>query len=57
MIMGVDHIALSCKNIEEAYKYLIAIGYRLKFTFHNLSNHPAKIKDLKQYHPLQTHIQ
>jgi catechol 2,3-dioxygenase-like lactoylglutathione lyase family enzyme len=51
MILGVDHVALSCQDINDGAKVLIETGYRLKFLQEAVPNHPAKRHLLKSYEP------
>lgn len=54
MILGVDHIALSCENVVHGAKLLGEVGYRAKFIQEGLSNHPAKQSLLTVYDPLHS---
>lgn len=49
MILGVDHIALSCGDIYQGAQLLNESGYRIKFLQTNVPNHPAKQLFLKSY--------
>jgi hypothetical protein len=43
MILGVDHIALSCINLQQSVKVLEKSGYICRFTESKLLHHPAKL--------------
>lgn len=51
MILGVDHVAFSCENIESCCSELEKKGFRTEFMQQNLPNHPAKKNFLKNYCP------
>jgi len=51
MILGVDHLALSCQDVNDGAKVLIDAGYRLKFVQETVPNRPAKRHLLKSYEP------
>jgi hypothetical protein len=54
MILGVDHIALSCKNISQGAKLLAEEGFRVKFVQEDVPNHPSKRHLLTSHHPLHS---
>ena len=54
MILGVDHIALSCEDVVHGVKLLGEVGYRAKFVQEGVSNHPAKRHLLTSYDPLHS---
>ena len=51
MILGVDHLALSCAALEPAIQQLTAFGFRLDFAQPDLPNHPGKKPLLKDFQP------
>ncbi len=51
MILGVDHLALSCTALEPAIQQLTAFGFKLDFAQPDLPNHPGKKPLLKDYQP------
>lgn len=52
MILGVDHIALSCDNLATGCAVLEAAGWGIRFREDALPNHPAKRPFLRRYQPL-----
>ena len=50
MILGVDHIALSCDDLAAGCAVLEAAGWGIRFREDALPNHPAKRPFLRQYH-------
>ena len=54
MILGVDHIALSCEDVVYGAKLLGEVGYRAKFVQEDVPNHPAKRYLLMSYDPLHS---
>ena len=52
MILGVDHLSLSCEEIDSAVGLLVQAGYRVQFIERRLPNHPSKRSFLKRYQPL-----
>jgi len=54
MILGVDHIALSCEDIIHGAKLLEQIGYRVRFIEESLPNNSAKQPFLTVYDPLHS---
>jgi hypothetical protein len=52
MILGVDHIALSCTDVQRGVALLEQAGYRPRFVQQALPNHPAKQPLLRTYDPL-----
>ena len=51
MIVGIDHIALSALDMNQALKRLLKWGYTPKFTERDVENHPAKKKFLSSVMP------
>lgn len=49
MILGIDHLALSCEDIHDAAQILASAGYRIKFVEQDVPNHPNKSRFLKAY--------
>ncbi|MBI4644098.1 MAG: hypothetical protein HY743_10355 [Deltaproteobacteria bacterium] len=54
MILGVDHLALSCENIDQGAKLLAALGYRPKFIQKDVPNPVAKRHLLRTYGALHS---
>lgn len=54
MILGIDHIALSCENIIHGVNLLGKMGYRAKFIQEYVPNNPAKTHFLMSYDPLHS---
>lgn len=54
MILGIDHIALSCKDVVSGAKKLGEIGYKIKFVHEDLPNHSAKRHLLRFYEPIHS---
>ncbi len=51
MILGVDHVALSCDDLRRAAQNLEREGFRLKFVEERLPNAEAKKPFLREYRP------
>lgn len=51
MILGADHVALSCEDVASASGVLAQAGYRARFLERDLPNPPAKRAFLGAYHP------
>jgi hypothetical protein len=51
MILGVDHVALSCAQIETAAQQLESLGFTSRFIQRGLLNHPLKRPFLRAYAP------
>ena len=49
MIIGIDHISLSCNDIYSAQPEIRNLGYKLKFQEINVYNNPAKIPFLQDF--------
>jgi catechol 2,3-dioxygenase-like lactoylglutathione lyase family enzyme len=54
MIVGADHLSLSCADVDSAAHALVASGYRLEFLERDLPNPPAKRWLLHHYRPLHS---
>ena len=54
MILGVDHIALSCEDIVQATEFLKQYGFSIQFIDKSVPNPPAKEKLLRSYHPIHS---
>lgn len=54
MILGVDHVALSCEDVHAASRKLGSAGYRVIFAQQDVPNSPAKRPFLQTYHPLHS---
>lgn len=52
MILGVDHVALSCADVTSGADVLAAAGYHIKFMQHDVPNDPSKQSILRSYDPL-----
>ncbi len=50
MILGVDHLALSCDDLYDASEAMKELGFEIKFIQENMPNHPSKISFLRSYH-------
>lgn len=51
MILGVEHIALSCDNLVQSIDAIKTLGYVDKFVQRDLPNNPVKIGLLRTYRP------
>src|SRR5262245_38618011 len=51
MILGADHIAVSCWDIQDASQQLDAAGYRVRFLQEAVPNRLAKQRFLAAYEP------
>lgn len=51
MIVGVDHIALSCENVAQGAELLRQVGFRAKFIQERVPNPAAKRNLLRSYEP------
>jgi catechol 2,3-dioxygenase-like lactoylglutathione lyase family enzyme len=51
MILGIDHLALSCPDLAEGVRHLESSGYHTKFMRGNVHNHPLKSPVLRRYDP------
>ena len=49
MIVGVDHIALSCADLDTAVNRLSTWGFNARFAAHGIRNDPSKRPFLQQY--------
>lgn len=54
MILGLDHIALSCEDIGQAAKDLARTDYEIRFLNHDVPNRPAKRAFLRDYVPVHS---
>lgn len=54
MILGLDHIALSCRDINEAAQDLARVGYKIRFLDRDVPNRPVKRAFLRDYVPLHS---
>ena len=54
MILGVDHIALSCEDISDSVERLGRLGYTAKFVQMDVPNAPEKRGFLTAYRPLHS---
>lgn len=54
MILGVEHIALSCESVIQGVHHLREIGYQAKFVQEAVPNHPTKKGILTTYDPLHS---
>ena len=54
MILGVDHIALSCEDVVHGAEVLGRVGCRAKFVQEGVPNHPAKRHLLTSYDQLHS---
>lgn len=54
MIMGIDHIALSCENVIQGADFLRQVGYRAKFIQEQVPNPAAKKDLLRSYEPFHS---
>jgi len=54
MILGIDHIALSCEDIIYGARLLNEVGFITKFVQNDVPNHPAKRHFLKSYAPFHS---
>ena len=53
MILGVDHIALSCEDVVVASRQLETAGYHVKFIHQDAPNRPAKRRFLPNFQLLK----
>ena len=54
MILGVEHIALSCENVDNSSEVLRKSGYDVTFVEKDVPNNKAKESFLKLYTPVHS---
>ncbi len=52
MIIGIDHIALSCRDVFRGSQQLERLGFKTQFIERDLLNHPSKKSFLGNYSPV-----